>query len=163
MSWWGGKVRQVSSYLGARVSMEERAAVAATLTPAQLALFDTMHIADQRHGLDVRARLRADGGPHDPELLLAGLLHDAAKGPSVGLLHRVTWSLGEHYGPWVWSLGRLVPGFGHAYARLEDHAEESAREALLAGCTPRTADLIRAQAAPADDAGRRLHIADEAS
>ncbi len=153
----------MSSYLGARVSMEERAAVAASLTPAQLALFDTMHIADQRHGLDVRARLQADGGPHDPELLLAGLLHDAAKGPTVGLLHRVSWSLGEHYGSWVWSLGRLVPGFGHAYALLEDHAEASAEAALRAGCSPRVAALIREQAAPTGEAGRRLHAADEAA
>ena len=163
MSWWGDKVRQVASYLGARVSLEERAALATQLTPAQLALFDGMHVADQRHGLDVMARLRADGGADDPELLLAGLLHDAAKGPSVGLLHRVSWSLGEHYGAWACSIGRRLPGFDAAYARLEDHAEESAREALLAGCTPRTAALIRAQASPADDAGRRLHAADEAA
>lgn len=163
MSWWGGKVRQVRTYLDARVSLEERAQLATTLTPAQLTLFDAMHVADQRHGLAVAARIRADGGPHDPELELAGLFHDAAKGPSVGLLHRVSWSLGEHYGPWVWELARLLPGFGHAYARLEDHAEESAREALQAGCSERTAALIRAQAAPNDEASRRLHAADEAS
>jgi hypothetical protein len=163
MSWWGGKVRQVRTYLDARVSLAERAGLATTLTPAQLALFDTMHVADQRHGLEVMRRLCADGGPHDAELELAGLFHDAAKGPGVGLLHRVSWSLGEHYGAWVWEVGRVLPGFGHAYARLEDHAEESAREALAAGCTERTAALIRSQATPTDEAGRRLHAADEAS
>jgi hypothetical protein len=163
MSWWGGKVRQVRTYLDARVSLAERAQLATTLTPAQLALFDAMHVADQRHGLEVMSRLRVDGGSGDRDLELAGLFHDAAKGPEVGLLHRVSWSLGERYGPWVWELGRLLPGFGHAYARLEDHAEESAREALAAGCSERTAALIRAQAAPTDEASRRLHTADEAS
>jgi hypothetical protein len=163
MAWWGGKVRQVRTYLAARVSLDERAGLAKTLTPAQLALFDAMHVADQRHGLAVMRRLQADGGPPDRDLELAGLFHDAAKGPTVGLLHRVSWSLGEHYGPWVWELGRLLPGFGHAYALLEDHAEESAHAARAAGCSERTAALIRAQAAPTDQASRRLHAADEAS
>lgn len=162
MSWWGGKVRQFSTYLGARVSMEERATLARSLTPDQLALFDTMHVADQRHGLDVMAALRADGAADDPELLLAGLFHDAAKGPTVGLLHRVSWSLGERYGSWVWSVGRSLPGFGSAYARLRDHAVDSAALALGAGCTPRTAALIRLQSDPADEPGRRLLRADEA-
>ena len=48
--------------------------------PAQVALFGTMHRADQRHGLDVVAALRASGHD-DPDLLLAGLFHDCAKGP----------------------------------------------------------------------------------
>lgn len=163
MTWWGGKIRQVRTYLEARVSLEERARLATTLTPVQLALFDAMHVADQRHGLAVMRRLQADGGPADRDLELAGLFHDAAKGPTVGLLHRVTWSLGEHYGPWVWELGRLLPGFGLAYALLEDHAEESARAAIAAGCSERTAALILAQATPTDEAGRRLRVADEAS
>jgi len=162
VAWWSGKVRQVASYLGARVSLEERAALAATLTPAQLALFDSMHVADQRHGMDVMAALAADGATDDPELLLAGLFHDAAKGPTVGLLHRVTWSLGERYGAWIWSAVRVLPGFAAAHARLRDHAEASAALALEAGCSSRTAALIRAQSAPVDAPGQRLLQADEA-
>ena len=163
MTWWSGKVRQVGSYLGARVSLADRAGLATTLTPPQLFLFDSMHVADQRHGLDVMAALAADGAAaDDPELLLAGLFHDAAKGPTVGLLHRVSWSLGERYGSWVWSVVRPLPGFASAHARLRDHAEASAALALGAGCTARTAALIRAQAAPDDAPGRRLHHADEA-
>ena len=38
-----------------------------------------MHVADQRHGLDVVATLRSEG-VSDDEVLLAGLLHDCAKG-----------------------------------------------------------------------------------
>ena len=162
MSWWGGKVRQATSYLGARVSMVERDALARTIDPAQLDLFDSMHVADQRHGLDVMAALRADGAADDPQLLLAGLFHDAAKGPTVGLLHRVSWSLGERFGGWVWTACRILPGFGVAHERLRDHAQASADLALRAGCAPRTAALIRAQQSPVDEPGSRLLRADEA-
>ena len=83
-SWWGRKVRQARAHLAARVTDEERAGIAAWLTPAELALFDAMPVADRRHGLDVVARLR-DLGARDQDLLLAGLLHDCGKGPSVRL------------------------------------------------------------------------------
>jgi hypothetical protein len=160
-SWWGGKVRQVDRYLGARVALVERAALAAQLSPAQLALFDSMHVADQRHGLDVMAMLAMEGVA-DPEVLLAGLFHDAAKGPEVGLLHRVTWALGERYGGWVLAAGRLLPGFGDAYDRLRCHAAASADLALAAGCSARMAALIREQEHPVDPMGQRLLRADEA-
>lgn len=139
----------------------ERATVATWLTPAQLALFDTMHRADQRHGLDVVADLRAEGHA-DPELLLAGLFHDASKGPGVGALHRVAWALGERYGSGVHRLAARLPGFGTALERIREHPERSAELALTAGCSPRTADLIRHQAAPNDPAaGEALRLADE--
>ena len=53
--------------------------LASWTTPAQRRLFDTMHVADQRHGLDVVASLRAEG-VKDRDVLLAGLLHDVGKG-----------------------------------------------------------------------------------
>ncbi|MEZ4596431.1 MAG: hypothetical protein R3C32_06045 [Chloroflexota bacterium] len=162
MSWWGGKVRQAARHVTGRVTREERRALAPWLTPAQLDLFDRMHHADQRHGLDVVALLRAEG--HDePELLLAGLFHDASKGPRTRLVHRVTWSLGERYGPWVWRLARPIPGFGAALDRMASHAVDSALLAQAAGCPPRTAELIRHQARPRDPVlGEALRVADEA-
>ncbi|MFN8620561.1 MAG: hypothetical protein U0869_07455 [Chloroflexota bacterium] len=163
MSWWGGKVRQVRAYLGARVSGPEREALAARLTPAQLALFDSMHVADQRHGLAVMGDIRRVIGERDPELLLAALFHDAAKGPETGLVHRVTWSLGERYGAQAWEVARVLPGFAPALERMRDHAQASADLALAAGCTPRTAALIRAQSHPVEEAGRLLLVADEAN
>jgi hypothetical protein len=159
--WWDGRTRQALAYLGARVALSERERLAASLTPAQLALFDSMHVADQRHGLDVRAALVA-AGHDDPDLLAAAVFHDAAKGPGVGLLHRVSWSLGERYGAWAWRTAALLPGFARAHERLRDHAERSAELALAAGCSARTAALIREQAHPADAAGRALLVADEA-
>jgi hypothetical protein len=160
---WGSRVRQFRSHLGARVRPDERAALAGWLTPAQLDLFDGMHVADRRHGLDVVATLRS-GGTTDAELLLAGLLHDCAKGPTVGVLPRVAWSLGEAWGSWVVTLARRLPGFAQALDRLRDHADLSARMALEAGCTARTAELIRHQAEPIEPAaGELLRLADEAN
>ena len=162
--WWAGKARQFVRHLTGRVTRDERAALAAWLRPAQLELFETMHRADQRHGLDVVAALRASGHGGDQELLLAGLLHDASKGPRVGLWHRVAWSLGEHYGPSLEAQLARPPGFRTAFATLRDHADRSAELAEAAGCSARTADLIRHQSQPADPvAGEALRLADEAS
>jgi hypothetical protein len=144
------------------VAPSERAALETWLTPSQLALFDGMHVADRRHGLDVAATLRA-GGTTDEELLLAGLLHDCGKGET-GVLPRVAWSLGEAWGPWVVRLTRHVPGWAGTLDRLRDHAELSAGLAIEAGCSVRTAELIRHQADPVEPAaGELLRLADEAN
>jgi hypothetical protein len=144
------------------VSAAELVDLATWVSREQLALFDSMHPADQRHGLAVVATLRA-GGHREPELLLAGLLHDAGKGRT-GLWPRVAWSLGEAYGPWVWRAASPLPGMREALERLRLHAERSARLAAAAGCGTRTAELIRNQAAPLDPVlGPALLRADEAN
>lgn len=161
--WWATKIRQSRRHVGAHVRPEERKALAGWLTAAQLALFDSMHRADQRHGLDVVAALRASGHD-DPELLLAALLHDCSKGPGVRLPHRVAWSLGERYGDVVLRPAAHLPGFRAAFDVLRHHAEDSARLAAGAGCPARTVELIRHQATPVDPvAGAALHLADESS
>jgi hypothetical protein len=163
MHWWNTKLRQAFRHVFGRPSREERAALAAWLSEAQLALFDSMHRADQRHGLDVAAKLRAQGHV-DPELLLAALLHDCSKGPGVRLPHRVAWSLGERYGERVTESFVRLPGFSAAFERLRGHAGDSAILALEAGCSERTAELIRHQADPTDqEAGLALRLADETS
>lgn len=162
MGWWRGKTRQVLRHVTGRVSDAERRELGDWLSAPQVALFESMHRADQRHGLDVVAHLR-ESGHQDPELLLAALLHDCSKGHSVRLPHRVAWSLGERYGERVHDLLAPLPGFRAAFDRLRSHAEDSARLARQAGCSERTADLIRNQAAPLDpDAGMALRVADEA-
>jgi hypothetical protein len=162
VSWWAVKVRQFRAHVGASVAPSERAELATWLSPAQLALFDAMPVADRRHGLDVAGTLRASGAT-DPHLLVAGLLHDAGKGRAVGLWPRVAWSLGERYGRWVWRVAGVLPGFAMALDRMRDHAERSAELARQAGCSARTVDLIRHQAEPADSAGAVLQLADEAN
>lgn len=160
--WWMAKIRQTKRHLLARVTERERDAVAAWLTPTQLAVFADMHIADQRHGLDVADALRA-GGTRDPEVLLAGLLHDAGKG-STGLVPRIIHSLGQARMTWVAQAVNWLPPMRRSLERLRDHAETSARLAEAAGCSPRTVELIRWQDEPRDpDAGERLRLADEAS
>ncbi len=163
VSWWASRVRQFRAHLTAWVAPDERAALATRLTPAQLELFDAMPAADRRHGLDVAATLQAQG-VSDPDVILAGLLHDAGKGPGVGLWPRVAWSLGEAWGSWVVSVAGLLPGFRPALERLRDHAELSADLAATAGCPARTVALIRHQAAPRDsEYGELLRLADEAN
>jgi len=161
-SWWASKARQLGRHLVARVAPTERAGLAGWLTPAQLALFDGMPVADRRHGLDVLGRLRALGST-DRDLHLAGLFHDAGKGRSIRLWHRVAWSLGERLGTWAHRLAARLPGGADAMARLHDHADRSAALALAAGCGPRAAGLIRGDVPPADAAAAALlHAADEA-
>ena len=160
-TWWAAKVRQFRAHVRARVAPAERTALATWVTDRQLAVFDGMPVADRRHGLDVMARLRA-AGVTDPDVLLAGLLHDAGKGPGVGLWPRVAWSLGEAWGPWVVRVAHPVPGFGRALDRIREHADLSADLAAAAGCSARTVDLIRYQDEPRDaEAGVLLKRADE--
>jgi hypothetical protein len=129
----------------------------------QLGVFDAMHAADRRHGLDVVAWLRSDGIT-DPDVLLAGLLHDAGKGDA-GLPPRVLYALSQAYGDWIWRAARALPRMRAVMERLRDHAALSAGLAARAGCSPRTIELILRQDDPVPDdlAGQRLHLADEAS
>jgi hypothetical protein len=162
VSWWAGRVRQFRTHLRASVAPGDRAELEAWLTEPQLAVFDGMHVADRRHGLDVVATLRTEG-VSDPEVLLAGLLHDAGKGRT-GVWPRVAYALGQAYGEWVWRVSAVLPGFRAALALLHGHAETSAVMAAAAGCSPRTVELIRHQDAPLDpEAGRLLKLADEAN
>ncbi len=162
VTWWVTKVRQTKRHLLARVPSSERDGAAEWLTAAQLAVFDSMHVADRRHGLDVVAALRAVG-ERDPEVLVAGLIHDAGKGDT-GMLPRILHALGQAGFNWPVRIGRRLPGMPAWLDRLAAHAETSARLAETAGCSPRTVELIRWQDAPRDpDAGERLRLADEAS
>lgn len=162
-SWWAAKVRRFGRYWTGRVGQAERDELAVWLTPQQLALFDAMQRADQRHGLDVVAALRA-AGHAEPDLLLAGLLHDCAKGRSIRVWHRVAWSLSERYGTGIERVLASLPGFRAAFATMRDHASRSAEMALAAGATPLTAELIRNQSEPTDQVlGRALLVADQAN
>jgi len=163
MTWWITKIRRFVRYFIGRVSDDERNDLRGWLSARQMLLFESMHRADQRHGLDVVAALKADQHT-DPDLLLAGLLHDCGKGRQLHVWHRVGWSLSERYGRRVERLARRLPGFKPAFAVIAAHAERSAELALEAGCSPEAADLIRHQSEPVDEVlGRALLIADQAN
>ena len=162
VTWWITKIRQTKRHLLARVPTRERDAVAGWLSPSQLAVFDGMHVADRRHGLDVVAALRA-AGEADREVLLAGLLHDAGKGDA-GMIPRIVHALGQAGMGWVATLVGWWPGMRTTLRRLRDHAELSAGLAEAAGCSVRAVELIRWQDDPRDpEAGERLRLADEAN
>ena len=157
-SWWASRARQFRAHLRARVTPEERAALVAWTTPAQLALFDSMHVADRRHGLDVVASLRAEG-VDEPDVLVAGLLHDAGKGDT-GVWPRVAYTLGQPL------RGVDLAGRGHlpgvrlgAGAASDARRDRSAVLAAAAGCSPRTVGLIRHQDSPTRSGLRRVAAA----
>lgn len=161
-SFWGSRARQFRAHLRAAVRPQERAALATWTTPAQGRLFDSMHVADQRHGLDVVASLRAEGVT-DPDVLVAGLVHDAGKGDT-GVWPRVAYSLGQAFGPRVWQAAGIWPGAATTLRRLHEHPERSAVLAAEAGCSERTVALIRYQDDPRDpEFGELLRCADEAN
>jgi hypothetical protein len=127
-----------------------------------LALFDSMHVADRRHGLDVVVFLRARN-VSERDVLLAGLLHDSGKGDT-GIWPRIAHSLADAHGQWILRLPSRSPGFRAALERLRTHPGTSAALAAGAGCPPRTVDLIRYQEAPRDpEFGELLRLADEAN
>jgi hypothetical protein len=161
-AWWRSKVRQFRTHVQARVSTSEQTALAAWLTPAQLRLFDSMHVADRRHGLDVVASLQSEG-VDDTEVLTAGLLHDCGKGDA-GAVSRVVHSLGQAYGGWIVRVAALYPPLRAELDRLAVHADTSATLAGNAGCSSRTVELIRDQDRPQDpEFGALLKMADEAN
>jgi hypothetical protein len=153
------------AHVTARVRPGEAELARRILPPGAWRLFERMPVADRRHAIDVMRRLR-DAGHHDPDLLAAALLHDAAKGRRMRLWHRVGGVLLEAFAPRL--LARLAdpdPGsWRHPFHLYLHHAPMSADAALAAGCPPRAAAFIRgtpdAVDAPLADA---LRAADEAS
>jgi putative nucleotidyltransferase with HDIG domain len=77
------RIRQVAAALAARVTADDRAFVAAWLTPAERRLFFAMNLPDQHHSLQVAytaRRLAAGRGDVDTALLTrCALLHDVGK------------------------------------------------------------------------------------
>lgn len=156
--------RQFLGSLRARVSAEERAAVAGVLTPSEQRLFESMTVRDQRHGLDVYDRLRCQG-EDDPFLLRAALLHDVGKG-RLSVWHRAVYVVLSAGAPSL--LRRLaaeeVVGWRRALWRCLHHPEIGAALAAEAGSVPEVVRLIRLQEADAEG-DRRLSLlraADEA-
>jgi len=157
------RVAQFFGHLTARVDPGEIEAARRLLPDAAWPLFAGMPTADRRHALDVVARLAA-AGHQDRDLLVAALLHDAAKGHRMRIWHRVGGVLLEALAPRA--LARLAssdPGSWrypfHLYAH---HAALSADAALASGCNPRVAAFIRGSSEAEDAAlAAELRRADE--
>jgi hypothetical protein len=154
------------AHVRARVEPDEVALVRRILPPRGVALFESMPVADRRHGLDVAERLLR-GGHDDPSLLGAALLHDAAKGHRMRLWHRVCGVLLEALAPSALRrLARPDPvSWRHPFHLYLHHEPMSAELASAAGCAPRLAAFIRGEAATDEDARllAALKVADDAS
>ncbi len=159
------RVGQFIGHLTARVDPGEVARSRHLLPDAAWGLFTAMPTADRRHALDVAGRLLA-AGQTDPDLLAAAMLHDAAKGHRMRLWHRVAGVLLGAVAPRA--LARLASpherSWRYPFHLYLHHAALSADAASRAGCSQRTADLIRGATEPSDaQLLAALRRADEAS
>ncbi|HEY6959586.1 MAG TPA: HD domain-containing protein [Candidatus Limnocylindria bacterium] len=111
---------------------------------------------DERHAERTGEILRDLGA--DPELVLAGLLHDRAKPPQTRLWHRIAAVLLETFAPRV--RARLARGDG-VFARYLDHARRGAEMARSEGRSERVVRLVaRHHERPADADAALLARAD---
>lgn len=159
------RVGQLVAHVRARVDADEAALVRRILPDGGVRLFDSMPVADRRHGLDVAERL-LQAGHDDPDLLGAALLHDAAKGHRMRLWHRVSGVLLEALAPSV--LRRLadprLASWRHPFHLYLHHEPMSAELATSAGCSPRLSAFITgATTDPDAPLLRALKAADDAS
>ena len=157
------RVGQFIGHLTARVDPDEEERARVLLPDAAWSLFAQMPTADRRHALDVTGRLLATGH-HDPDLLAAAMLHDAAKGRRMRLWHRVAGVVVEALAPRA--LARLAlpdaRSWRYPFHLYLHHATLSADAAAAAGCSQRTAALIRGSVEPDDAAlAAALRRADE--
>jgi putative nucleotidyltransferase with HDIG domain len=136
------RAQQFFAALRARVSAEERAMVAAALTPAELSLFEAMPAYDQRHCLDVHHTL-ATAGHADPLLLRAAIFHDCGKLDDRGRPMPLAWYVAA-------TLLKRIPPLYLVAARLcspvaiyADHARRGAQMAQAAGSPPAIVEAIR--------------------
>ena len=112
-----------------------------------LTLFRSQHPRDIAHSA-ATARWLIERGQADNDLIVAGLLHDVAKGEQ-RRADRVAWVLAGYAG-----LERRLAGrgsrfeFRRAMARTAEHSAAGARILLQAGATPAVAELTRLHHAP---------------
>ena len=162
---WRRRVEQFVAHLGARVDRSEQAAAVAQLPPTAAALFEGMPVADRRHAIDVVTVLDRQG-IDDPDVRVAALLHDVAKGHRTRLWHRVGGVLLEAVAPRV--LHRLASpdprSWRHPWFLYLHHARLSAELAAAADCSPRAVAFLRGTVPEADaQLLRALVAADDAS
>lgn len=140
------------------------------LTPEQRARFDAMPVFDQQHLCRVANHLRAQGVT-DPDVLVAGLLHDIGKSDGnthVRLTDRIAKVLLKRVSPRT--LRTVAAAYPHGrfsgLALTVLHPEIGAEAARRMGCSERTCWLIRHHEEDSDlgDPGlRQLQAADFAS
>lgn len=118
------------------------------LSPAGIELFRAMPRYDQRHALAVFHTLQVEGHS-EPDLLVAGLLHDVGKtlhpAGGVRLWHRVAVVLLRSLSPELLErISQDHPGsWTQPFFVQQHHAAISAELAEQVGCSARVVELIR--------------------
>jgi HD domain len=138
-----------------------REEIAAILNTAELALFQQMPDADQRHGYHV-CKLLLDSGQSDKNLLAAALLHDVGKARyNLSPWDRTLAVLGEQLLPQkahAWGEGP-AQGWKRTFVIRKQHAGWGAQLASQAGSEQLVIELIgRHQDVPACGSGRRHEL-----
>jgi hypothetical protein len=156
------RVRQFFGALVPRVTPADRAEAYAYLSSTERALFETMTLRDQQHGIIVMRRVRRDAGD-DALLCTAALIHDCGKG-RVAVWHRVAHVL-LGVAPRLRERVARADGasWRRAMWRLLCHPQLGSGLAAEAGAHPEVVRMIREQDAAAPDARLAiLQAADEA-
>jgi UTP:GlnB (protein PII) uridylyltransferase len=145
-------VRQFFGALRPCVTGDERTGAYRYLSERERALFETMTVRDQQHGIVVCARVRAAASGDDRALFAAALLHDCGKG-RVMLWQRVAHVVLGATAPGLERRIASEHGFGsrRAFWRLIHHPRLGAELAAAAGADPDVVRMIRDQDAPQAD------------
>ncbi|MFN8511694.1 MAG: hypothetical protein U0232_04685 [Thermomicrobiales bacterium] len=144
------RIGQFGRGLAPWVPARDRALAAAVLTGRQFAAFCSMAPADQRHAVRVARALVAEGA-RDPDLIVAGLLHDLGKVDPQGhghvlVIHRVAKVVLARLSPgaWGWLSAVERPGFVRGCYLLQQHPALGAAWAADLGVSSRACALIAA-------------------
>ena len=138
LTWWASKVRQFRAHLRGRVTRRRAAELVelADARPARAVRLD----APCRPAPRPRRRRGAARatGRREPDLLLAGLLHDCGKGRQPASGPASPGRSASAYGAWVWRARAAAAGFGAALATAA-RPRRGCRPALAAaaGCERR--------------------------
>lgn len=164
------RLRQGVSGFFSRLPSDRDLILAEALSPEAQAAFRLLSTYDQRHLCTVYRTLRRTA-PDDPDLLIAGLLHDLGKAAHSGrvrLVDRVAAVLLRRLLPRAY--GRLTrypaSGWRLGLALTEHHPVLGADWARELGCSERVCWLIAHHAdrpLPDDPALRLLNAADESA
>lgn len=158
------RLRQFFGALRPHVSSGDRADAYRYLNEQQHAVFASMMLRDQQHGIEVLRRIRVSAAVDDQPLFAAALLHDCGKG-HVALWQRVAYVLLGVTAP---SLRRRIASehgsaWRQAFWRLLHHPEIGAEMVARTGANPDTIRMIREQDAESPDQRLALlQAADEA-
>jgi hypothetical protein len=142
----GYRARQFFAALRAQVSAEERALVAATLTPSEQLLFAQMPTYDQRHCLDVYYTV-VEASHRDPLLLRAAIIHDCGKVDDDGRPMLLGWyvlaTVLKRMPALYLAAAKGGPGLLRPIRVYAEHAWRGARMAAAAGSPPELVAILR--------------------